>query len=78
MKQYKYKEISLGGTIDVGFDRNNILSNLGKDGWRLISTFVIQHGTNPNSFELVAFLEQEYSNIKDNILDQLNNGCIKR
>lgn len=58
MKQFEYKEITLGGLTDNN-DRAEALSAWGKKGYKVISVFTIQHGPNSNMHELRAILEKE-------------------
>lgn len=60
MKKFEYKEISLGGVAGKpNIDRASELTKLGKDGWRLVSTFNYHHGEGPNFIELRGLMERE-------------------
>ncbi len=60
MKRYEYKEISLGGVAGtIQIDRASELSNLGKEGWRLVDTFSYYHGEGPSFIELRGLIERE-------------------
>lgn len=61
MKKYQYQDISLGGVVteESAKVRSEVLTHLGKQGWKLISTYVVKHSTMSNSIELRAILEKE-------------------